>query len=55
MKCSIRGCNNEAVAGFGSLALCEYHVEVLGRQVEEKLAKLRESGKYGREVKSCLN
>jgi len=38
VKCSVEGCGREAVAQFGCVALCEYH---LRRYVErvEKLAK----------------
>jgi len=35
VKCSVIGCNREAVWAYGNIALCEYHVKKFREQLEK--------------------
>ena len=44
VKCSVKGCNREAVVGYGSIALCERHA----KDYEEMVKKFLEEAEYKR-------
>jgi len=35
VRCSVEGCDREAVAQFGNIALCEYHVRKWLEQLDK--------------------